>query len=55
MKAYHRLGFTGAAGSTAVTHLRWNKCPVVDTRSFKDKEGFPTLAFEVTVDHSMRV
>ncbi|CAM9853757.1 unnamed protein product [Discosporangium mesarthrocarpum] len=54
MEAYHRLEFTGAVGSTDVTHLSWNKCPVVDTRSYKGKEGFPTLAYEVTVDHSMR-
>ncbi|CAN0329267.1 unnamed protein product [Discosporangium mesarthrocarpum] len=53
MKAYHRLGYTGAVGSTDVTHLNWNKCPVVDTRSYKGKEGSP-LAYEVNVDHSMR-
>ncbi|CAN0398361.1 unnamed protein product [Discosporangium mesarthrocarpum] len=41
MEAYHHLGFTGAVWSTDVTHLSWNKCPVVDTRSHKGKEGFP--------------
>ncbi|CAN0184430.1 unnamed protein product, partial [Discosporangium mesarthrocarpum] len=55
MEAYHSLEFTGAVGSTNVTHLNWNKCPVVDTRSYKGKKGFPTLAYEVAVDHSMRV
>ncbi|CAN0505209.1 unnamed protein product, partial [Discosporangium mesarthrocarpum] len=55
MEAYHRLGFTSAVGSTDVTHLRWNKCPVVDTRSYRGKQGFPTLAHEITVDHSIRV
>ncbi|CAM9175172.1 unnamed protein product [Discosporangium mesarthrocarpum] len=54
MEAYHLLGFTGVVGSTDVTHLSWKKCPVVDTRSYKGKKGFPTLAYEVTVDHSMR-
>ncbi|CAM9708381.1 unnamed protein product [Discosporangium mesarthrocarpum] len=55
MEAYHRLEFTGAVGSTDVTHLSWNKCPVVDAKSYEGKEGFPTLAYEVTVDHFMRV
>ncbi|CAM9947472.1 unnamed protein product, partial [Discosporangium mesarthrocarpum] len=27
MGAYHCLGFTGAVGSTDVTHLSWNRCP----------------------------
>ncbi|CAM9164621.1 unnamed protein product [Discosporangium mesarthrocarpum] len=53
MEAFHRLGFTDAVGSADVTHLSWNRCPVVDTRSYKGKEGFPTLAYEVTVDNSM--
>ncbi|CAM9430383.1 unnamed protein product [Discosporangium mesarthrocarpum] len=51
MEAYHRWGFTGAVGPI----ISWNKCPVVDNRSYKGKESFPTLAYEVTVDHSMRV
>ncbi|CAM9755850.1 unnamed protein product [Discosporangium mesarthrocarpum] len=48
MKAYHRLGFTGAVGSTDMTHL------MVD-RSYKGKGAFLTLAHEVTIDHSMGV
>ncbi|CAN0103390.1 unnamed protein product [Discosporangium mesarthrocarpum] len=55
MEAYPRLGFTGAVWSTDVTNFSWNMCPGVDTRSYKGKEGFPTLAYKVTVDHSKRV
>ncbi|CAM9283154.1 unnamed protein product, partial [Discosporangium mesarthrocarpum] len=55
MEAYHRLEFKGAVGSTDVTHLSWNKCPMVDNRSYKGKEVFPTLAYEVSVDPSMHV
>ncbi|CAN0408744.1 unnamed protein product, partial [Discosporangium mesarthrocarpum] len=54
MEAYHRLGFTGAVGSTDVTHMSWKIYPVTETRSYKGKEWFSTLAYEVTVDHSIR-
>lgn len=54
MDQYHKLGFTGAIGSTDVTHVGWGMCPFTLERSFTSKEGFPTVAFEVTVDHAGR-
>lgn len=54
MDNYRKLGFTGAIGSTDVTHVGWGMCPFTLGRSFTGKEGFPTLAFEVTVDHAGR-
>ncbi|CAN0362174.1 unnamed protein product, partial [Pylaiella littoralis] len=54
MDCYRKLGSTGAIGSTDVTHVRWGMCPFTLGRSFTGKEGFPILAFEVTVDHAGR-
>lgn len=55
MRMYHQLGFTGAIGSTDVTHIGWGMCPFTLGRSYTGKEGFPTIAFQVTVDHAGRV
>lgn len=54
MEQYHKLGFTGAIGSTDVTHVGWNMCPFTLGRYFTGTEGFPILAFQVTVDHADR-
>ena len=54
MDEYHKLGFTGEIGSTDVTHVGWGMCPFTLGRSFTGKEGFPTIAFQVTVDHTGR-
>ncbi|CAN0386644.1 unnamed protein product, partial [Pylaiella littoralis] len=54
MSEYERLGFTGAIGSTDVTHLAWGCCPYNQARSFTGKEGYPTIAYQVTVDHTKR-
>lgn len=55
MRDYHRLGFSGAMGSTDVSHIRWDSCKYSLLRSFTGKEGFPTIAYQVTVDHTGRV
>lgn len=55
MDQYHKLGFTGAMGSTDVTHVRWGMCPYTLARSYTGKEGFPTIAYQTTVDHSGRI
>lgn len=55
MEHYHRVGFTGAVGSTDVTHVRWDSCPFSMQRSYTGKEGYPTLAYQATVDHTGRV
>ncbi|CAN0563637.1 unnamed protein product [Ectocarpus sp. 12 AP-2014] len=54
MKQYDRLGFTGAVGSMDVTHIAWSRCPCNQARSYTGKEGFPTIAYQVTVDHAGR-
>ena len=48
MDEYDKLGFTGAMGSTDVTHIGWSRCPY-------NQEGQPTIAYQVTVSHSGRV
>ena len=55
MSDYDRLGFTGAVGSTDVTHVKWACCPTSHARTYTGKEGFPTVAFQATVDHSGRI
>lgn len=54
MKHYDMLGFSGAIGSTDVTHVRWD-CPFSLQRSYTGKEGYPTIAYQATVDFSGRV
>lgn len=54
MREYDRLGFTGAVGSTDVTHIAWGRCPYNQARSYTGKEGYPTVAYQVTVDHTKR-
>jgi len=54
MQQYALLGFSGAMGSTDVTHIPWAMCPYTQARSYTGKEGFPTIAYQVTVDHTRR-
>ncbi|CAN0357187.1 unnamed protein product, partial [Discosporangium mesarthrocarpum] len=49
---YARLGFPGAVGSCDVTHVRWNKAPASRTVYYTGKEGFPSIAYQVTMDHT---
>lgn len=55
MGYYHKLGFSGAIGSTDVTHVKWDCCPYSLQRSYTGKEGYPTIAYQATVDFSGRV
>jgi len=55
MEHHHTVGFTGAIGSTAVTHVKWDCCPYFLQRSYTGKEGYPTIAYQATVDHTDRV
>ncbi|CAN0496873.1 unnamed protein product, partial [Ectocarpus sp. 12 AP-2014] len=55
MDAYDLLGFTGAIGSTDVTHIRWVCCPYSWARQYTGKEGFPSIAYQAIVDHTGRV
>ncbi|CAM9609651.1 unnamed protein product, partial [Discosporangium mesarthrocarpum] len=51
---YARLGFPGALGSCDVTHVRWDKAPASRTVYYTGKEGFPSIAYSATVDHTRR-
>jgi hypothetical protein len=51
MNVYARLGLPGTIGSMDVTHVRWDRCPVYERHMHVGKEGYPTLAFQVVVDH----
>jgi hypothetical protein len=54
MDVYKLLGFNGCFGSIDCTHLWWNKCPSYWQNYCIGKEGYPTLAFLVVVDHNRR-
>jgi hypothetical protein len=51
MEVYAELGLHGAFGSMDATHLHWNKCPAMLRNLCKGKESYPTLGFNVVVDH----
>lgn len=53
--AYAAVGFPGAVGSADVTHVPLGRVSHSHGRIYTGKEGFPTLAYEATVDHAMRV
>jgi hypothetical protein len=54
-KQYQELGFPGACGSTDGVQIPWEACPFSLRVSATGKEKFPTLGFNVTVDHHCRV
>jgi hypothetical protein len=51
MEVYRKLGIPGAVGSMDCTRLKWSKCPKRYRQQSIGKEGFPTLIFQVIVDH----
>ena len=52
MKVYRRLGFNGCFGSMDGVHVKWDHCSYVLSNMCTGKEHFPTLAFNVIVDHN---
>jgi hypothetical protein len=52
---YAMLGIPGAVGSTDCTHIPLGKCPVSWRNSCIGKEGFPTLAYSMTCDHTRKI
>lgn len=52
---YAMLGIPGAVGSTDCTHIPLGKCPVSWRNSCIGKEGFPTLSYSMTCDHTRRI
>ena len=55
LEMYEKLGFPGCCGSVDCTHIAWDRCPDESYNFMKGKEGFPTVSFEVIVDHTRRV
>ena len=49
---YRKKGFPGCIASCDCVHIPWDKCPDQDLPSYKGKEKYPTIAYQVCVDHS---
>lgn len=54
-KPYENKGFPGACGSTDGVQIAWEGCPFCYRHSFTGKEKIPTIGFNVTVAHDMRI
>lgn len=54
-RIYRRLGFPGCIGSMDGVHLGWACCPAQLYHEHKGKEGFPSLVYNVIVDHVRRI
>ena len=54
LAVYARLGFPGAIGSVDCTHIYWGRYPALFQNTYSVKEKKPTIAYEVTVNHSGR-
>lgn len=55
MDIYSKLGFPGCVGSIDATHLKWAMCPKSLSNICTGKESFPSIAYQVVVDHSRRI
>ena len=55
LEQYAAVGLPGCVGSMDCTHIKWFLCPKKERHNAIGKEGFPTIAFQVCVDHSKRV
>ncbi|CAM9166866.1 unnamed protein product, partial [Discosporangium mesarthrocarpum] len=49
---FSKLGLPGAVGSTDVTHIRWDNAGASHATYYTGKEGYPSMAYQVTADHS---
>ena len=54
MGPYCVLGLNGAIGSTDVVHIHWAMCPAALKTLHAGKEGYTSLAFNVTCTHDGR-
>ena len=55
MQPYAAVGFPGAIGCTDVVHIWWDKCPTSLINIYTGKEGYPTIAYEMTCSHDGRI
>ena len=55
MAVYDRLGFPGCIGITDCVHIKWERNSIDDRVLHKGKEGFPTLSYELTCDHTSKI
>ena len=49
---YHMMGLPGCVGSMDGVHVAWDMCPQQQRFLYKGKEGYPTIAWNVTCTHS---
>ena len=54
-KQYEHIGLPGCVGSADVVHVRWKRCPAAYCALACGKEGLPSVAYEVVVDHFHRI
>ncbi len=52
---YNAVSLPGACGSMDVVHIKWSTYPTGNYNHAKDKEGYPTLGFQCTIDYNQRV
>lgn len=52
---YGDMGCPGACASLDCTHISWPSCPFSETNTHKGKEGYTTLVYEASCDHSGRI
>ena len=55
MDVYSKMGLPGCIGSADCVHVKWDRCPVELHHLCSGKEGYPILAYSVTVDHHRRI
>ena len=55
LKVYAKLGTPGAYCETDGVHLEWEACPAAWRARCVGKEGYPTIAFNVSILHSREI
>ena len=52
---YRQLGLPECCSSTDGVHVAWMRAPSVLSHLYVGKEGFPTLQFNVSCDHTLKI
>ena len=55
LSVYEKLGFPGAYCETDGVHVEWNNCPAKWRIECTGKEGYPTIAFNVSILHNKEI